>query len=72
MKKQYIINGPDGFPTMPEPFDTIEQAFDGIAEFCKRYIHQGYYSTVHRDRISLIDLPNHLSIEEVDAEDDTP
>jgi hypothetical protein len=59
---KYIVIGPDGLATKPEPCDSLEAAFDELAAFCKRYVGQGCYSQADGTRLPVIDLPSECYI----------
>ena len=61
---KFEVMGPDGIPTRPEPLGSIKEAKAELKAFCKRFLVQGYYSSVD-GRISLSELPNHCRIQKV-------
>ncbi len=61
----YHVISPDGFPMTCKPFPTEQEAVDAIPLLCKRYEHQGYYSTSWLHRIPLDELPDYIYVREV-------
>lgn len=59
---KYNVISPDGFPMTCEPFASKQAAPDAVPVLCKRYEHQGYYSTARWDRIPIEELPAWLRI----------
>lgn len=61
----YHILSPDGFPISPDPFDTVDEANEAIAQWVKRYESQGYYSLSNRDRLPLDEIAQHCTLIEL-------
>jgi hypothetical protein len=58
----WMVDGPEGIPIWPEPFETLVDAMRAAAAFPLRYLKQGYYSDCNRNRIPITDLPGLISI----------
>ncbi len=62
----FDILSPDGFPIHPtDTYTGIQAVNAAIADWCKRFEQQGYYSTIQngeRVQIPLNELPDHLVI----------
>ena len=71
-EESFNVLSPDGFPITPEPFSSEKAARDFIPEWCKRFEHQGYYSTADREQIPLKELPDHLQVVSAGLEDKSP
>ena len=62
-KKQFNVLSPDGFSIHhTDTYDTIEQAYEAMQQWAKRYKSQGYYSSVKYGRIPIQDLDRYCSI----------
>ena len=68
---KYFPVSPDGFPFHPE--ETFEDRLDAIialANYCKRYKAQGYYSSPTHGRIPYVDIIDYCTLEETQEEDE--
>jgi hypothetical protein len=63
----YQIWGPDGIPIDPELYPTVEATVLAAAKFIARYQAQGYYRDSRMQKLTLSELADCLSVEELDA-----
>lgn len=40
-----VVLSPDNLPIRPRPFPSMQAAQKGLADWCKRFEHQGYYAS---------------------------
>jgi len=63
-RTRYMVVSPDGLPIAPKHFYlTRERAVEALAEWCQRFVAQGYYAGVS-ERIPLAELPGRCTIVE--------
>ncbi len=67
-KPQYVLWGPDGLPTHPEPCDSLDELVQRAAAFPLRYQHQGHYTDSGMRRLSLEELAAALYVEVIQEE----
>jgi hypothetical protein len=64
MNTEWQVISPDGIPICSETFPSEEAARQGLAQWCKRFERQGYYSGT-AGRIPLAELPARCVVEMV-------
>lgn len=63
MTKKYRILSPDGFDIERDTtYKTEGEIQNAINAFIDRYRQQGYYSLSNRDRLSIDEIENHITI----------
>jgi len=67
----YMVMGPDGLPSRPEPIRGIEAALIEKVAFIERYRKQGYYAAM-RGRIPFDVLEEFVTIEPWDEAEAEP